>query len=100
VDFEHELNGFYALRAVRAACVDVIHPAHVLTPINIELTELEIDPDDFDPHFLASCIMARGAPWESSSDPNLRREFWINWLENLFPVAFSEPTELLELVKA
>lgn len=99
VEFSENCNGSFALQAVRAACAGALQPAVVPTPINLELTDADIDPDTLDSHFLTSCVIACGPTWENSSDSNLRRRFWIDWLEKLYPLAYSDQSELLKQVK-
>jgi hypothetical protein len=96
--FQEQWNGVFALRAVCRACLDAIRPVPLPTPINVELTDADIDPDNHDPHFLTSCVVAGGATWEPSADLGLRRAFWINWLEKLFPLVLYSPRDLLKLV--
>jgi len=96
---QNEWNGVYSLRAVWSACLDVIRPAPLSDPTSLELADGDVDFDTLDPHFLTSCVIAGGVAHEGSSDPKRRRAFWIDWLDKLFPLAFSDPSELLELVR-
>ena len=61
VDFRDDFNGLYAFHAVRAACYDAIWPRPFLTSTNLNMTEGEIDPDDFRPPLFCSCVSLQAA---------------------------------------
>ncbi|MEU6402925.1 Imm5 family immunity protein [Streptomyces sp. NPDC046985] len=54
-----------------------------------ELSEMDMDSEDWDPSFFASVAMAGGAVWEESGDSEKRREFWHWYLEDAAPRAYA-----------
>jgi immunity protein Imm5 of predicted polymorphic toxin system len=53
-------------------------------------TELETDPESWDPCFHASVAIAGGASWEKVGDPAKRRSFWEWYLASAVPDAFAQ----------
>jgi hypothetical protein len=89
---------FIALSAVRVSCADAIQPPQLSQSINIELADADIDPDELDAHFLTSCVVAGGTTWDPLSSKSKRQAFWLDWLDKLFPLTFSERETLLALI--
>lgn len=51
-------------------------------------TELSLgDSYIWDVHFVGAMLAASGAPWQADiCNPELRRRYWINWIENIVPL--------------
>ena len=81
---EKNSHGFFLLRAALSACRCALEDEQFQPDGNVSHTDKQIDPDCLDSHFLASCVAAGGATWESESNPELRREFWLHWLDDHF----------------
>ena len=74
--------GYAAIQLARAAITGGI----LENPdVNDETADIDVDPYLHDAFFLASVAHARGAPWESESDREKRKEFWIWWLTRAVP---------------
>jgi hypothetical protein len=99
IEFTDKWGAFFALRAVRVSCVNAILPPHIPQSINIEVADADIDPDELDAHFLTSCVVAGGSTWDPLSNKGKRQEFWLDWLNKLFPLAFSERETLHGLIR-
>ncbi|WP_405883461.1 MULTISPECIES: Imm5 family immunity protein [unclassified Streptomyces] len=54
-----------------------------------ELSEMDMDSEDWEPSFFASVAIAGGAAWEESGNPEVRRKFWYWYLEDAVPRAYS-----------
>ena len=85
---------FYIVQAGESACMCAIrgeiHPSG-----EGNRTDEELDADDFDTHFLASCAFANGPPWEPGSVTEARREYWEAWLSKHVPLVFMDDVEAL-----
>jgi hypothetical protein len=49
--------------------------------------ELDLEPDQWSPCFLASLAETGGATWEPNTDPDKRRTFWQWYLLDAIPAA-------------
>lgn len=82
---------FYIARAASSACICALQGEHQFCEQGGSLdSDDELDPDDFDTHFLASCAFADGPPWEPTSSPEARRAFWRRWLAEEVPLVLAE----------
>lgn len=99
MDFTDNWSAFFALRAVHVSCADALRPPLIPELTNIELADVDIDPNELDAHFLTSCVVAGGTTWDPLSNKAKRQAFWLDWLDNFFPLAFSKRETLLALIR-
>ncbi|HEU5400233.1 MAG TPA: Imm5 family immunity protein [Terriglobales bacterium] len=78
--------GYGAIQAVR----DSLSEKHFgCEQVTDESTDLNIEPYDSDSSCFAAVAYSGGAPWEKSSDPHKRLEFWTWWLTSAVRAAMS-----------
>jgi hypothetical protein len=83
------LVGYAAVAALRTALFDEAFSASL---IDLEASDLELDPYTADAAFWAAGAYASGPPMDPASDPDRRREFWEWWLTEAVPEALrTEP---------
>ena len=44
------------------------------------------DPLEYDGHYICSIIAAHGSEWEGASQVEMRRQYWLTWINELLPV--------------
>lgn len=84
---------FYIVQAGASACMCAIRgEIHSNGEVD-DTRDEDLDADDFDTHFLASCAFADGPPWEPDSVTDARREYWGTWLSERVPLVFMDDIE-------
>ncbi len=53
----------------------------------LELTDMDVDPEEFDCSFCAAAAFSGGPVWMDGSSAERRREFWRWWLREALPTA-------------
>jgi hypothetical protein len=81
----------YAGFASWAVARDVLSWNH--PKVTLRDTELEIDPEEWDPCFLATLAITGGATWEGVGRSDIRHEFWYWYLTTAVPDAFTAAVE-------
>lgn len=69
--------GYAAIQAIREANTGSLIGCE---QVSDHSTDLGVDTYDHDSFFFAATAYSGGAPWEASSDPQRRLEFWTWWL--------------------
>ncbi len=86
--------GDAALNVITIAMVDQYFEQ--IDNINELRFDTDYDSEEWDTHFYASIVYAEGAPWEESSNPERRKEFWEWYLNEAVPKAWDTPYPIQE----
>jgi Immunity protein Imm5 len=78
--------GYGAIQVVREAFLETHFGCE---QANDRSTDLDVEPYDHDSSFFAASAYSGGAPWEKSSDPQKRLEFWTWWLTSAVGMAMN-----------
>jgi hypothetical protein len=78
--------GYGAIQVVREALSETKYGC---AQVNDATSDLDVDPYEHDSSFFAASAYSGGAPWEGTSEPRRRLEFWTWWLTSALVTAMN-----------